>query len=335
MKPALKRSSSITSLASTKSISSHASLSDLLGSSITNLSSTLNAAVGATIGVTISTGNGSSKSKLQQQPVGISTELCMAEFKDFLCHTLAKEVMNSDDLDPLYESLEVSNMLQEELHDMEVGLLSLLKSNPTLPSKVVGQMHTFLGMVYMEMDNSTKAVESFMRAIWFIGRNPENQLAIAQANHRLGLAYGRKKEYQQAMNMLDRAIAGYEETSALFVIAKEDRHEVMEAQQLDLLAKSGRVSKAVVEDNAKNKRASRRNRVSGAKREEGMKRQNSFNRGLKSAMNALGGSGKAMGLPGFKRTNTAGELSLSRSSNELDVGGRLGVRRQASSAALL
>lgn len=332
----MKRVSSSNSLASTKSLSSHNSFSDLLGSSISTLTlgvtavgAGVNAVVGATIG---GVSHNSSRTKLQHpQEKGISTELCMSDFKAFLCHTLAKEVVNSDHLDPLYALLDVSSLVQEDYQEMELALLTVLKSNPTLPSKVVGQVHTFLGMVYLELDNNTKAVEAFLRAIWFISRNPEDETAIAQANHRLGLAYGRNKEYQQAINLLDRAIAGYDPTGPCYVLAKEDRHEVMEAQQLDLLAKSGRVSKAVVDKNAKSKRESRRKRVS--QQDGGMKRSSSFNKSLTAAMTAFGGPGSNKNK-GFviKRQSTAELASIARSgSSEFD---RPTMRRQASAAAL-
>lgn len=42
------------------------------------------------------------------------------------------------------------------------------------------------------------------------------------------------------MDMLDKAIALYDTSSELYVVAKEDRHDLQEAQQLELLAKSHR-----------------------------------------------------------------------------------------------
>lgn len=327
MKMKRNSSSSIGSLLSNNS--SHSSFSEMLesgmntiGLSVSGVTAGVNSIGSATIN-TIST-IGTSGGKPQEPQSHLSTELSREEFREFLCFTLAKECPNADDLEPLYEVLESESFNQRELNDMEGGLRSLLTSNRNLPAKVVGQVHTFLGLVYLELENNSSAVESFVRAVWFISRNPEDSVAIAQANHRLGLAYGRKKDYQQALELIDRAIGAYDPSSEISVIAKEDRHEFMEAQQLELLAKAGRLTKAVAEKSTQNQRASRRKRVSGR---SPLKRRSSFNKGLQGLIQSVTLDGGSRQLPGLMRQSTT-PASLSRENSDA----ALGINKKAAEA---
>jgi tetratricopeptide (TPR) repeat protein len=168
---------------------------------------------------------------------GPTTEFSLMDFDLFLRDSALRREVNESCLHQLEVSLEL-DAFQDILHEVEVGLLSILKTYPNLDTKLVSEIHTYLGLVYLEQENNHAAVDSFTRAIWFKSRTPEDTFGIAKANHRLGLAYGRKKDYEQARVLLTRAIDSYETSSSLYVLAKADRHEFQEAEQLELLRKS-------------------------------------------------------------------------------------------------
>lgn len=185
-------------------------------------------------------------------PLGeISTELCLSSFKRFLKHTLYQEEAISEPreaLRPMEHCLDLENFF-DVLDELEIRLLSLLKSYPSLSSPVVGDIHSYLGLIYLEQENDTAAVDSFTKAIWFLKRSSSNTpddsnaaLAVAKANHRLGLAYGRCGDHKQAIHLIEHAIATYSslcETSCEdYIRAKEDCHAVQEALQLELLTKN-------------------------------------------------------------------------------------------------
>lgn len=174
------------------------------------------------------------------EPTGPSTELSLDDFEQFLSKSLYAELGSGcEGVSQLFECLDM-DCYQDTLALMEVGLLSILRAYPSLSSPVVGEIHSYLGLVYLELGNYTSAVDAFMKAIWFQSRTPaeENAFAIAQANHRLGMAYGLKKQFRQAVELLDGAIAAYDPSSENYVRAKEDRHAFQEAEQLALLAKT-------------------------------------------------------------------------------------------------
>jgi tetratricopeptide (TPR) repeat protein len=232
---------------------------------------------------------------------GPTTELSLEELEDFLQDTLSEE-LDSTALVSLYQALEMEK-IRDILNELEQALQGLLKSHPALPPKITANLHTYLGLVYMELGNNNSAVDALMRAIWFQSRTPEDTFAIAQANHRLGMAYGRKKDYEQATELIDRAIAGYDTSSDNYVMAKEDRHDIVEAQQLELLTKNGRytIRQDMQQTVARNQRVARRRRGSATR--EKPKHRSSFS-GLAEVFNSIGGGGNKSG-PGLERQETA------------------------------
>ena len=119
-------------------------------------------------------------------PTGLTTELCLQDFKEFVSQDLSQEEsIDFDVVDELFHTLALHNQ-RDVLQGLEDGLSSLLKSKHSLPTPIVAQLHAYLGMVYMELNNYNSAEDSFMRSIWFQSRTPEDTLAIALANHRLG-----------------------------------------------------------------------------------------------------------------------------------------------------
>lgn len=253
-----------------------------------------------TISATMSTK--SKSASISGSSFGSITEFAPADFQDFLEDELS-EMVDSNDLNNLTEAIEVSSF-KDMLRELEEALNALLKSNQDLPPQVTAKLHTYLGLAYLELGNHDSAVSAFMRAIWFQSRTPEDTLAIAQANHRLGMAYALKKDYDQAIELIDRAIAGYDTSSDDYLTAKEDRHSIVEAQQLELLTKNGRytIRQDMQQTVANNQRVARRERRRHNSNREKPKRRGSFS-GLADVFSSIGG-GSSKG-PGLARQATA------------------------------
>jgi len=197
--------------------------------------------------------------------------------KDLLSHS---ELQDSQAL--LSKNSDHSHSNQApSLQDLEVGLMSILDYTPTLPSNIVAQLHSYRGLLFEKLQDPVNASDCFMRALWIqthsfrsnhkiqnedhttanttagTGTSHENNyseaamaayLEIATTEHRLGVALGKAKQFQKAMDQIQHALVSYQKANggqisggnygARMVMAKEDLHDVVEEQQLDMLRKS-------------------------------------------------------------------------------------------------
>ena len=104
------------------------------------------------------------------------TSLCIDDFHCFFDSTLVKLVPDKDTLLMLQNGLHElssggdggasSKAFSSALAEIEVALLTVLQNCPTLPSYVIADIHTYLGLIYQARENFSVAQESFLRALW-------------------------------------------------------------------------------------------------------------------------------------------------------------------------
>jgi hypothetical protein len=187
------------------------------------------------------------------------TDLALDEFREFVNKILPEHVPDQ----------ELVSMLQDEvkhhpptpcsgsLTEIDDYLATILESSPSIPATVVADLHTYRGLVYLMRGNqqNNAAIEAFTRALWLqthlMRLAVEEQdvmvrlLDLALTEHRLGVAYGRNKQYVEAIDQIQYAIQSYERakvgiSECCYVSAKEDLHEFIESRQIDMLRSSGR-----------------------------------------------------------------------------------------------
>ena len=178
---------------------------------------------------------------VDKEYVGPGSVLDLEQFDQFISQVLCTEIEEVECLAALDECLSMPlKYYHEILHRMEVGLTELLSFHHELSDCLKCEMHTYLGLVYLEQRNHSAAVDTLTKALWYQSKSPTDKLGVALANHRLGVAYGRKRNYELALGLIGRAIEVYESEDApadIYVAAKSDRHEFLEQEQLALLLK--------------------------------------------------------------------------------------------------
>ena len=187
------------------------------------------------------------------------SDICVEDFDDFVSNILPEFVQDKNLAAMLQYGVQnyLPNACPSSLAEIEHYLTTILESTPSLPAPVVADLHSYRGLVNLKQgDHNVAAVESFTRALWLQSHlmrlasdeqeELERLLDMALTEHRLGVAYGRNKQYLEAIDQMKYAIQSYERaqvgiSESCYVSAKEDLHEFTEARQLSLLKSSGRV----------------------------------------------------------------------------------------------
>lgn len=264
------------------------SATTFLTSSFSNLSANLSANMSfSNLSISISSSHNSnsngqsSRTRSRSNP----TDLCIESFRDFVALTLSDLVEDDDLLTMVQSGIEAyveyaeATAVQDNgndtrrppysaLNEIELGLLSILEASRSLPSSVVADLHSYLGLVFQKAGDAAAAKESFLRSLWIrthmmraaAAKAEEDEdeatnhqdllLDIALTEHRLGIAIGRSStsssssgHFTKAIQQIERAIHFYEQANVgisegCYASAREDLHEFQEEYQLSLLAKS-------------------------------------------------------------------------------------------------
>jgi tetratricopeptide (TPR) repeat protein len=97
------------------------------------------------------------------------------------------------------------------LEQIAAILETFLSSTDALPPAVVAYVHTYLGLVDLQLKQHSSAINHLLKALWIrtSAHEPEDHIAVAQ--HRLALAYGAALEFSKATSLLQRAHQHYDE----------------------------------------------------------------------------------------------------------------------------
>ena len=206
--------------------------------------------------MSLSSHTGSSRSSVRRRTC--PTDLAVNDFKEFINKTLPEYVQDKDLVAMLQHQAKtyLPTTCPGSLAEIEHYLATILESSPSIPAPVVADLHTYRGLIHLlRGDQHMAAIEAFTRALWLqthlmrMASDEQKELVrlfdMALTEHRLGVAYGRNKQYVEAIDQMNYAIKNYERSQVgisegCYVSAKEDLHEFTEARQLNLLRSSGR-----------------------------------------------------------------------------------------------
>jgi tetratricopeptide (TPR) repeat protein len=81
-----------------------------------------------------------------------------------------------------------------------------------LPSSVIYEAHSLMGCIHEILEQYTLASQSFTKALWIASSTATDggRANTAVALHRLGRSYGLMGRYQEANNLLEKALVEYE-----------------------------------------------------------------------------------------------------------------------------
>jgi tetratricopeptide (TPR) repeat protein len=100
---------------------------------------------------------------------------------------------------------------QDELSNA-VALLSASLSTPNLPTLIIYDIHSQIGLIRESQTGPSPAIQAYLKAFWIASATediPQQQLALTL--HRLGRAYYLSGNFEQGKSLLARAIQIYEE----------------------------------------------------------------------------------------------------------------------------
>lgn len=154
---------------------------------------------------------------------GVSVELDFSELEQFILH-LSTITEDSEIIRTTYahfrglsarynsQSPDIDDaLIADELHDVVNMLGAILSSAPGLPSKMVAQVHSFVGLIRAKQKRYVCATQSFLKALWLQTASEETQdLEIAITENRLGLAYGLSGNLPQAISLLEKSLEDYD-----------------------------------------------------------------------------------------------------------------------------
>lgn len=100
---------------------------------------------------------------------------------------------------------------RDELINCMTVLSSFLVSASELPGTVVFEAHSLIGCIQETLQHHKLASQSFLKALWIASATDEvpSEL-LALALHRLGRAYGSMGVYNEAKNLIEKALLKYD-----------------------------------------------------------------------------------------------------------------------------
>jgi tetratricopeptide (TPR) repeat protein len=99
---------------------------------------------------------------------------------------------------------------QDELNNASTVLAICLDALPALPSQLVLQVHSTIGLICETQGQYSSAIQSYLRAFWVVSATsniPQEQLGCVL--HRLGKAYGLSGNYQMGRCLIEQATKMY------------------------------------------------------------------------------------------------------------------------------
>lgn len=114
----------------------------------------------------------------------------------------------------------------DDLEDVAMILEDFLGSTESIPPSLVAYVHTYIGLVRQYEERYSSAIVSLLKALWIRKSSHEESDRLAVSCHRLGLVYGLAGDFEQAVNLLQRAIEYYQEAKIA-----EDHHFVLGAKK--------------------------------------------------------------------------------------------------------
>jgi tetratricopeptide (TPR) repeat protein len=119
---------------------------------------------------------------------------------------------------------------EEDIEDVAMILEDFLGSTPSLPPCLVAYVHTYIGLVRQYEQRYSSAIVSLLKALWIRKSSHEEADQLAVSCHRLGLVHGLAGDFDQATNLLQRALDYYREAH----IANEHEFVVGARRSLDV-----------------------------------------------------------------------------------------------------
>lgn len=101
----------------------------------------------------------------------------------------------------------------EDLEDVAMILEDFLGSTESLPPSLVAYVHTYIGLLRQYEERYSSAIVSLLKALWIRKSSHEEADQLAVSCHRLGLVYGLASDFDQATNLLQRALDYYHEAN--------------------------------------------------------------------------------------------------------------------------
>ena len=95
----------------------------------------------------------------------------------------------------------------EELCDIISALQELLSSVKEPSSTLVWEVHSTIGIIHQRLNHDARATQSFLQALWVQTSSEDvSAVTVGLTKMRLALAYGRKGQNQEAINVLESSI---------------------------------------------------------------------------------------------------------------------------------
>ena len=100
---------------------------------------------------------------------------------------------------------------REELCDIISALQELLSSVQEPSSTLVAEVHSTIGIIHQRLHHDARATQSFLQALWVqTATDDVSPVTLGLTKMRLALAYGRKGQNQEAVNVLQSCMADFE-----------------------------------------------------------------------------------------------------------------------------
>ena len=114
------------------------------------------------------------------------------------------------------ETARVFNSIEQRTRHFE-SILQILRSfvgtQKQLPSNVVYDVHTTVGLLCQKMNNPFESTGAFLRALWVVNTPSFPKEELAMTLHRMAISKVELKRYEEASHLLHRAVTTYEKLS--------------------------------------------------------------------------------------------------------------------------
>jgi tetratricopeptide (TPR) repeat protein len=109
-----------------------------------------------------------------------------------------------------------SKCLQEcwgPLSEVLAALDALLTTSPNLPAAVLYEVHSYIGLFNLYLEQYATAQAAFLKALWVASSSTElREAETPRSLHRLGMAYAESGQLDQARSVFEKALQEYKNT---------------------------------------------------------------------------------------------------------------------------